>query len=124
MYNYIHTALCADYQDGQYRVQNGTVLQECVDQQWTTVENTSQLLTMVQQDNDKLINETLNTQCSTTSTNNEMTTSYSIKTTEQQDIGSYIAIIALLVVALLATAAGWMITCVVVRKKSQHKKLT
>ncbi len=159
---FVHAASCSNnqHQKGHYRVQNGTVLQECVDQQWTTVDNTSQLLVDIVclQQNDminnfltikcpnslsnikttipstcsgisqdkigRLITEALATQCSVSPSNNEITTSN--KTTEQQQIfdTKSIAIIAVLAVALLATAVGWMITCAVARKKSLNNKLT
>ncbi len=122
MYNYIHTALCADYQDGQYRVQNGTVLQECVDQQWTIVENTNQLLTLVQQDIDQLINEALNTQCPSTPPTTIQSTQSS---SEVGSTTTHLAVIVILAVILLLTVTGWIITCVVVWKKNikyNHKQ--
>ncbi len=97
----------------------------CVDQQWTIVENTSQLLTLVQQDIDQLINDTL-AQCSTNvlclhwllsvSSGAPPTTSEQ-SPTESDGLPLSTVIIAL-ALATVALAVGWMITCVVVCKKT------
>ncbi len=98
------------------RVQNDTVLQVCVDQQWTTVENTSQLCSQLSC-HAATVHNPLNPQCPTVFP-------ATISTTKQQPnngFTTYTVGIVVLAILLLLTAAGWVVTCVVVWRKRNNK---
>ncbi len=74
---------------------------------------------MVQEYIDQLVADALPTQCPTTPPNTEAPVPTT--TTEEQSTSyseTSTALIALLAIALLATTVGWMLTCVVVWRKS------
>ncbi len=105
----LHAAIyCTENQQGQYRVQNGTVLQVCVDQSWESVDNTNRLVTDVV--------------CPQLYTTSGVPTTTIGTETYNIDFGSntYIFVIGALALVLLATFIGWMVTCVFVYRRS-HK---
>ncbi len=128
IYIYTHTA-CFSNQEGHYRVQNGTLLQVCVDQRWETGQNTSQQLIDVvcsQQDNKSTIDQLVTdaTQCPVTNTsqNTSASTGAQLPSTSSSVI-SLFAANGVLIAALLITAIGWITTCFIFRRKIPNKLL-
>ncbi len=88
----------------------------CVDQSWETVQNTSQVCSQLE-----CHNEIVGMQkCPTLGPISTLVLPTATIESNSNTV-TYSAGIAVLVLILLATAAGWILTCVVVWRKSHYK---